>query len=75
MVLLKKDLGRLIPGVSDMEVTSAGGFLVVRLKHDSVPGGAWFDLSQESDGTVRLLGLLAALYPESASSLDWDRGT
>ena len=24
--------------------------------------GTWIDLSQESDGTVRLLGLLAALY-------------
>ncbi len=62
MACLKESLGRLIPGISDLEVTPAGGYLVVRLKHDSVRGGVWFDLSQESDGTVRLLGLLAALY-------------
>ena len=62
MVRLKESLGRLIPGVSDLEVTSAGGYLVIRLKHDAVPGGAWFDLSLESDGTVRLVALLAVLY-------------
>ena len=59
---LKKSLGRLIPGVTDVEVVPAGGYLVIRLKHDSEQGGVWLDLSQESDGTVRLLGLLVALY-------------
>ena len=59
---LKRSLGRLIPGVSDLEVTSAGGYLVVRVKHEDVKGGGWIDLSQESDGTIRLLGLLTALY-------------
>ena len=62
MSRLKKSLGRLVHGVSDVEVVSAGGYLVVRLKHDSAQGGVWLDLSQESDGTVRLLGLLVALY-------------
>lgn len=62
MSRLKKSLGRLIPGVTDVEVVSAGGYLVIRLEHDSAQGGVWLDLSQESDGTVRLLGLLAALY-------------
>ena len=69
LIRLKECLGRLIPGVSDLQVTSAGGYLVVRLKHDAVRGGAWFDLSQESDGTVRLLGLLAALYQRRPLSL------
>ena len=62
MKRLKKSLCRLVQGVSDLEIVSAGGYLVVRLKHDSAQGGVWLDLSQESDGTVRLLGLLAALY-------------
>ena len=59
---LKRSLGRLVPGVSDLEVTSAGGYLVVRLKHEATQGGRWIDLSQESDGTIRLLGLLTALH-------------
>ena len=59
---LKRSLERLVPGVSDLEVTSAGGYLVVRVKHAAVQGGGWIDLSQESDGTIRLLGLLAALH-------------
>ena len=62
MERLKESLGRLIPGVSDLEVTAAGGYLIIRLKHEAVPGGAWFDLSLESDGTVRLVALLAVLY-------------
>ena len=59
---LKRSLERLIPGVLDIEVTLVGGYLVVRLKHDVRRGSSWYDLSQESDGTIRLLGLLAALY-------------
>ena len=62
MKRLKESLRRLIPGVLDLEIASAGGYLVVRLEHDSVQGGTWFDLSQESDGTIRLLGLLVAVY-------------
>ncbi len=62
MSRLTEYLARLVPGISGLEVTAAGGYLIVRLKHDSVPGGAWIDLSLESDGTVRLLGILTALY-------------
>ena len=66
---LKESLRRLIPGVSDLEIAPVGGYLVVRLKHDSIQGGSWFDLSQESDGTIRLLGLLVALYQSRRLSL------
>ena len=59
---LKRSLGRLVPGVSDLEITSVGGYLVVRLRHETAQGGGWIDLSQESDGTIRLLGLLTALH-------------
>ena len=66
---LNDGIGHLISGVSDIDVTSAGGYLVVRLRHDVSQSGLWFDLSQESDGTVRLLGLLTALYQPGAISL------
>ena len=59
---LRDALGLLVPGVSDIRVVPAGGYLVVELKHDDIAGGAWLDLSLESDGTVRLLALLVALY-------------
>lgn len=59
---LKESLALLVPGVSNLEVTSAGGYLVVRLKHEDVQNGGWLDLAQESDGTIRLLGLLTGLY-------------
>ena len=62
MARLRESLGLLIPGVSDIRVELAGGYLVVQLKHDAIPGEPWLDLSMESDGTVRLLGLLVALY-------------
>lgn len=58
----KKSLSLLVPGVTGLKVDSVGGYLVVRLKHGAGQRGTWIDLSQESDGTVRLLGLLVALY-------------
>jgi predicted ATPase len=69
---LVKSLIALIPTVSDFRVETAGGFLVVELKH-SVPScresTSWFDLTQESDGTVYILGLLAALNQRRYSRL------
>lgn len=58
----RESLRLLIPGVTDIKVDLVGGYLVVKLKHDAIDGDPWLDLSMESDGTVRLLGLLAALY-------------
>lgn len=69
MVQLKEQLARLIPGISDVAVIPLGGYLVVRLKHKIGHNGSWCDLSQESDGTVRLLGLLTALHQRRSVSL------
>lgn len=66
---LKDSLSLLVPGVTDLDVASVGGYLVVRLKHQSGRDGTWIDLSQESDGTIRLLGLLVALYQRDSLSL------
>lgn len=62
---LRLALSHLVSHISDVRVSSTGGYLVTRLQH--VNGGEpkkWFDLSQESDGTLRLLGLLVALYQQ-----------
>ena len=62
---IKRALGHLVQGIRDIRVEHIGGFLVVELGHSARQVDApisWFDLSQESDGTLHLLGLLAALY-------------
>ena len=69
---LKHALGYAVPGVSDIRVSRAGSYQVVELKHEE-PGrsdrNSWFDLSYESDGTLRLLGMLVALFQEPSPSL------
>ena len=69
---IESALGQIVPGLSGLRVPQSGGFLVIKLQHSGANGasaGSTFDLSQESDGTVRLLGLLAALYQERPPSL------
>ena len=64
---IKDSLGQVVPGLQDLVVQQSGGYLIVKLRHGVVNNGgrgALFDLSQESDGTVRLLGLLTAFYQE-----------
>ncbi len=64
MAHLREDVGLLMPGVSDIGVDAVGGYLVVKLKRDAIAGDPWIDLSMESDGTIRLLGLVVALYQQ-----------
>ena len=59
---LRDDVELIMPGVSDIRVESVGGYLVVKLKREAIVGDPWIDLSMESDGVVRLLGLAVALY-------------
>jgi predicted ATPase len=69
---LKQALGYVVLGVRDIKVTQAGSFLVVELDHSGAADNgrkAWFDLSLESDGTLRLLGLLVALLQDPSPSL------
>ena len=62
----RKSISHLVPGISDVRVRSIGGFQVVEFGHigASTDENTWFDLSQESDGTLRLLGVLTALYQD-----------
>ncbi len=69
---LKDTLTLAVPGVRDIRVSSAGSYYVVELKHDRDGGterGSWFDLSHESDGTIRLLAMLTALFQDPPPSL------
>ncbi len=69
---LKSALSFAVPGVRDIRVSHAGSYYVVELNHhrNGRNGrGSWFDLSHESDGTIRLLTLLTALFQEPAPSL------
>lgn len=65
-------LERVVEGVYDYTVTQVGGYLVTRLHHDTPDAGRRgpaFELSQESDGTLRMLGILTALYQDPPRSL------
>ncbi len=69
---IKSSLGQVVPGLKDLVVQQSGGFLVVKLRHGVGDGNSResiFDLTQESDGTVRLLGLLTAFYQDVPNSL------
>lgn len=56
-------LNKLTGDIEDVRVTSAAGHLIAQFKQ-SVPakkGKRWFDAAQQSDGTLRVAGLITAL--------------
>jgi predicted ATPase len=63
---LRTQLESVISGATNLRVTQVGSYLVVRLKHKD---GSEFDLEQESDGTLRVLGILLALYQQPPRTL------
>jgi predicted ATPase len=62
-------LGKMVPGIVDIIFEAAGGNLAVKLIYQYGDQTQGFYLAQESDGTLRLLGLLTALYQQPAPSL------
>lgn len=67
---LKLALSQLVEGVSDLSTVTSGGFLSARLHYPESDGGLRkSDLLHESEGTVRMLGILAALYQDPAPPL------
>ena len=56
------------PGVKNFKITQAGGYLTAALSSELNEGEAWFDASQCSDGTLRILGILVALHQHPARS-------
>jgi len=72
-----KFLGTAVPGVDEISVKQVGSYLVAQLHHQvaspltgaSKQRRAVFDLSQESDGTLRLLALFTALFQKPSRTL------
>lgn len=58
-----QDVFRRITGINNLRVDTMGSYLIIKTEHVLEAGvSVWFDLSQESDGTIHLLALLTALY-------------
>lgn len=59
-------LGQLVEGVSGYRVRNVGSYLITELLYENGEGGepVASELAQESDGTLRMLGILAALYQD-----------
>jgi predicted ATPase len=59
-----------LPEISRYVVENIGSHLVIKLQHEMNDHLApWFELTQESDGTLRILGILTALYQQPARTL------
>lgn len=59
-------LGRVVGDITDYRVNQVGGYLAVEFCHGA---DTWLDTTQESDGTLRLAGLLTALLQDPAPSV------
>lgn len=61
---LKETLKIALPGITGVRSTPVGGYLALKFKHSNIDGdkGIWLDAAQESDGTLRILGLLTAIH-------------
>jgi predicted ATPase len=67
---IRAALEKVVPGVDDFAVSQVGGYLVTRLHRRAADGtGPAFELASESDGTLRMLGILTALYQQPPRSL------
>jgi len=62
-------LGYMVDGVQDLRVTDAEGYYITALKHCHRDGEPWFSLAHESEGTLKALAFLAAIYQEHTHSL------
>ena len=66
---IRSALEDMAPGVKNFKITQAGGYLTASVSSELNEGEAWFDASQCSDGTLRILGVLVALHQYPPRSL------
>lgn len=72
---LKAALGAVTGDIDDFRVKQVGGYLVTEFHHVQAKTDAkrqkrkWFDAAQESDGTLRVAGIVTALLQEPALAL------
>jgi hypothetical protein len=63
-------LGQLVGDIDDYKVDSVGGqYLVPQFRHRTDGGERWLAAAQESDGTLRLAGILTALFQQPSPTL------
>jgi predicted ATPase len=67
---LSTALTYVFPEISRYVVENIGSHLIIKLQHEMNGHLApWFELTQESDGILRILGILTALYQQPARTL------
>jgi len=66
---VSRDLSRIVENVTGVRVRPVGSRLVIELHHPAPKKAHWMDAAQQSDGTLRVLGLLVALHQVPAPSL------
>jgi predicted ATPase len=57
-------LSKLTNDIEDIKVSQAASYLVVQFRHASSGRPKWFDAAQESDGTLRVAGIVTGLLQE-----------
>lgn len=65
-------LGQLTGEIDRVEVRPVGGHLFIKFRHGTGANGKrakWFEAAQESDGTLRIAGIITALLQQPALSL------
>jgi len=63
-------LGHIVGDIDDYRTTAVGGFVIPEFRHRTEDGTAtWLGASQESDGTLRMAGILTALLQEPPLTL------
>lgn len=60
---------KILPKLEDVVITTVGGYLVPQFRFNGRNGIHSFDPAQLSDGTLRILGILLALYQYPRSKL------
>ena len=68
---LRDALTHVVPGITDVRSELVGEYLVLKFKHSNMVDDTevWLDAAQESDGTLRILALLTAIYQPSRPPL------
>ncbi|MBW1936584.1 MAG: AAA family ATPase [Candidatus Hodarchaeales archaeon] len=62
---IKEVLSKVVPDLYDFQVSPVGGFLTIKFKHKSDKSKPhYFEANQESDGTLRILGILVSLFQD-----------
>jgi len=69
---LRVALAAIVGDVQDVRVSAVGGFLSPQFRHtqpETAKKAKWFDAAQESDGTLRVAGILTAVLQRPAPGL------